>query len=194
MKNRRNTDAVEVAPNTLVAARVVESAGRVAQAFEAVKGEIEKQLKSPRKRRPELAKEDGEAMLARLRQGGGVPFPGVRSRPSCVSRCAACPRKRSAPSSRRQPTSCRPMPACNCRTMAVYMIYQDRQGAKPLERATTIRSAACCRRVIRATRAQEDFNAYLAALRQRYKRRRSTSRRLLENGELSGAINPQACC
>ncbi len=70
LKNKRNTEAVEVAPGTQVSARVIEHKPATLQALEAVKGEIEKQL--IREEAARLAIKDGEAKLARLAKGEAV--------------------------------------------------------------------------------------------------------------------------
>lgn len=68
IKNRRNTETVEVSPNTLVAARVAEHKPAVLQPFETVKADIENRLK--REEAHVLAKKAGEAKLEALRKGG----------------------------------------------------------------------------------------------------------------------------
>src|SRR6266852_2638844 len=79
IKNKRNTDAIEVAPNTLVAARVTEHQPAAQRKFEEVKGEIAEGLR--RRAAAELAHRDGEAKLAGLRKGGdaGVKWGPVRT-------------------------------------------------------------------------------------------------------------------
>lgn len=67
VKNKRNTEAVEVAPNTLVAARILEHKPATMQAFETVKGNVEALLK--RKEAQGQAKKDGEAKLEALKKG-----------------------------------------------------------------------------------------------------------------------------
>ena len=66
--NRRNTEAVEVAPNTLVAARVVDYKAATVQPLEAVAEAIGKLL--VRQEAVKLAAADGEAKLAELAKGG----------------------------------------------------------------------------------------------------------------------------
>ena len=68
VKTRRNTDAVEVAPNVLVAARVLEHQPAAQKKFEDVRGEIEQALR--RAEAAKLAQREGEAKLATLRKGG----------------------------------------------------------------------------------------------------------------------------
>jgi peptidyl-prolyl cis-trans isomerase D len=82
IKNRRNTDAIEVAPSTLVAARVLEHQPAAQRAFDEVKGEIAEQLR--RREASALALKEGQAKLEQLRKGedAGVKW----SAPRVVSR------------------------------------------------------------------------------------------------------------
>ena len=68
LQNKRNTDAIEVAPNTLVAARVVEHQPAKQRELAEVKDEIAAQLR--RQQALEAAHKDGEAKLAELKKGG----------------------------------------------------------------------------------------------------------------------------
>jgi peptidyl-prolyl cis-trans isomerase D len=70
LKNKRNTEAVEVAPGTLVSARVLEHKPAALQPLEAVRGEIEKRLM--REEAAALAIKDGEEKLSLLGQGKAV--------------------------------------------------------------------------------------------------------------------------
>ena len=70
LKNKRNSEAVEVAPGTLVSARVTEHKPAALQPLDAVKGDIEKRL--IREEAASLAIKDGEAKLARLTKGEAV--------------------------------------------------------------------------------------------------------------------------
>lgn len=65
--HKRNTDAVEVAPGTLVAARVAEHQPAAQRPFEQVKGEIAETLR--RREAAELARKEGERKLEALRKG-----------------------------------------------------------------------------------------------------------------------------
>ncbi len=79
---KRNTDAIEVAPNTLVAARVVEHQPAAQRKFEDVKAEIAQLLRQHEA--SEMAYKDGMAKLEALRRGED---PGVRwGPPRSVSR------------------------------------------------------------------------------------------------------------
>ena len=79
LKNRRNTDAIEVAPNTLVAARVVEHQSAKQREFKEVKDEIVELLRG--RKASELAYKDGVARLERLKKGedAGVTWGPAKS-------------------------------------------------------------------------------------------------------------------
>jgi peptidyl-prolyl cis-trans isomerase D len=82
LQAKRNTDAIEVAPATLVAARVLEHQPAAERKFEEVKGEITELLR--RRQAAELAQKEGAAKLEQLRQGADA---GVKwSAPKTVSR------------------------------------------------------------------------------------------------------------
>ena len=67
---KRNTEAIEIAPNTLMAARVIEHKPAAPRAFADVKNEIFNQLQ--KKGASELAAKEGQARLAELQQGKAV--------------------------------------------------------------------------------------------------------------------------
>ncbi|MFJ5445206.1 SurA N-terminal domain-containing protein [Methylobacillus methanolivorans] len=67
LKEKRNTEAVEVSPNNLISARVAEYKPAAARSFEEVKTGIEDFLKQ--EKASKLAKEKGETALADLRAG-----------------------------------------------------------------------------------------------------------------------------
>ncbi len=75
IKAKRNTAAVEVAPNDLVAARVLEQKPAELRPLDAVKGDIERRLQ--REEALKLVKADGEAKLKDLQAGKdvGVKWP-----------------------------------------------------------------------------------------------------------------------
>ncbi len=84
-KNKRNTEAVEIATNTLVAARALESKPAVVRPFEEVEKGIIARL--TREEAGKLAMKDGEAKLAALKLGKAtdVKWPALLS----VSRASA---------------------------------------------------------------------------------------------------------
>jgi len=67
LKNKRNSEAIEIAPNMLIAARVVEHEPAAQRPFADVQAEIVRQL--TQEKAIVLAKQDGEAKLAQLRKG-----------------------------------------------------------------------------------------------------------------------------
>ena len=70
VKAKRNTSAVEVAPNTLVAARVIEHKPAELRPLDAVKADIERRLQ--RQEALKLAKAEGEAKLKEVLSGKGA--------------------------------------------------------------------------------------------------------------------------
>ena len=70
VKDKRNTDAIEVAPNTLVAARILEYKPAANKPLETVKGEIESRLRT--EQAAVLAAKKGQADVTELQQGKGV--------------------------------------------------------------------------------------------------------------------------
>ncbi len=68
LKNKRNTEAVEIAPNTLLSARIIEYKPAARKPFENVKAEIEGLLRA--QRAATLAREAGNKQLRALREGG----------------------------------------------------------------------------------------------------------------------------
>jgi len=74
LQAKRNTEAIEVAPNMLMAARVIESKAATPRPFDEVKDEIRRQLE--RKAASELAQTAGKEKLALLEAGkdAGVGF------------------------------------------------------------------------------------------------------------------------
>jgi peptidyl-prolyl cis-trans isomerase D len=85
LQSKRNTEAIEVAPNTLMAARVVDYKPAVPRPFDEVKAEIRRQLEH--RAASELAQQAGKAKLALLEAGKdaglsfGKPVAVVRNRP-----------------------------------------------------------------------------------------------------------------
>jgi peptidyl-prolyl cis-trans isomerase D len=67
LKNKRNTEAVEIAPNLLVAARLADYKPATQKTFESVEQDIIRRL--TREQSAALAKQEGEAKLKALREG-----------------------------------------------------------------------------------------------------------------------------
>jgi peptidyl-prolyl cis-trans isomerase D len=79
IEKRRNTDAIEVAPATLVAARVADHQPAAQRKFEEVRAEIVEMLR--RREAAELARKEGAAKLEQLRKGAdaGVKWGPART-------------------------------------------------------------------------------------------------------------------
>jgi peptidyl-prolyl cis-trans isomerase D len=70
LKEKRNTEAIEISPNNLVAARTVEYTPEAPRSFDEVKGGIESLLKA--EAASKLAQQKGEALVADLKAGKAV--------------------------------------------------------------------------------------------------------------------------
>lgn len=68
IKNKRNTEAVEIAPNMLISGRVVEYKPAAKRPFDEVKAAIKEIVKMTEA--AELAKREGEARIAKLKESG----------------------------------------------------------------------------------------------------------------------------
>lgn len=82
VKDKRNTEAIEVAPNTLVSARVTEHKPASRKPFDEVKRQIVARIQ--REEAAALAAKEGQALLAKLRSGEAVNLDWIG--PSLVSR------------------------------------------------------------------------------------------------------------
>ncbi|MBK9446776.1 MAG: SurA N-terminal domain-containing protein [Betaproteobacteria bacterium] len=164
IKNKRNTDAVEVVQNTLVAARVAEHKPAAIRAFDTVRADIETMLKS--KEASALAKRRGDDRLAELKSGSDkLNWALVKN----VSRLQG---KQVAPEALRAifRADTQKLPAyvgVELPSNGGYALYKI-MAVKPLDKLDESKQ-----RVLQndytAMAAQEDFAAYLAGLRQRYK-------------------------
>jgi peptidyl-prolyl cis-trans isomerase D len=67
IQGKRNTEAIEIGPNTLIAARIVEYKAAAPRPFDEIKGELRQQL--VRKAASDLASEAGRAKIALLNEG-----------------------------------------------------------------------------------------------------------------------------
>lgn len=163
LNDRRNTEAVEVAPGTLVAARVIENKPATVQPFEEVRAGLEKSLALREAAR--LAAEEGRRQLDELRQG----------RPAKVSW--------SAPQlvTRDDPPKDIPEPVLqqafrmDAGKLPAYSGVDSPRGAYVLLRVSRVREAAdvppekakALADQLRLVQGQEAMTAYIAGLRQR---------------------------
>ncbi len=166
VKNRRNTEAIEVAPNTLVSARVVDYKPASVQPLEAVAPNIEKLL--TRQEAAKLAVKDGGDKLAKLAKGEKADL--VWGAPRVVARAYA---PDLSPDAVRAVFSAdvAHLPAyAGTEVPNGYALYRITQvkpyaavaGAEP-PRAKALRAR------YRQTVAEAEFGDWLATLRERYK-------------------------
>ncbi|MEN9358262.1 MAG: hypothetical protein RL695_2433, partial [Pseudomonadota bacterium] len=178
IKNKRNTEAIEVAPNTLLAARVLEHMPAKQMSFESVKPAIEKRLVHDEASK--LAQKDGEQRLARLSKGESVTTEWGAAQN--VSRAEAG--KLPADALRaifKTPVAHLPAYAGLTQPDGSYALYRISQ-VKPYEvsagnEALTQRLRQNYARIV----AEEEFSAWLAALRGKFPAEINKS--LLENKE-----------
>lgn len=163
IKNKRNTEAVEVAPNTLVSARIVEYKAAALQPFESLKADIERMLVE--REAQKLAAADGEARLATLRKGEDKEAWGVARQVSRMDARMLPPP--AVPVVFRMPTDKLPSYAGVEIAGTGYLLYRlNRIDAG--EKLDDIRRQGLLGQ-LRTLSAQEDVQMYLSALRSRYK-------------------------
>lgn len=164
VKNQRNTDAVEVAQNTLAAARVVEHKPAAVRPFDSVRADIEAMLKA--KEAAALARSRGEAMLAAMKGGDD------KTKWALVKSVSRLQGKQVPPAAlqaifRADVATLPAYAGVELPNNGGYALYKI-VAVKPLEKVDADR-----RRVLQseytALVAQEDFAAYLSGLRQRAK-------------------------
>ncbi len=163
VKNRRNTEAVEIAPNTLVAARIVDYKPATLQPFDSVKGSIETLLR--RQEAQALARKDGEARLEALRKGNdNLNWGAVKSVSRLDPRQIPQP---AAPTVFKMDTSKLPAYAGVDLPGAGYALFKL-VGVNAGDALDDARKQALLRQ-LNTLEAQEEVQSYLAALRSRYK-------------------------
>jgi len=165
LKNKRNTDAIEVSPNTLVAARVLESRPAELRTMESVKAEIEKKLVA--KEAARLAQKDGEAKLAGLSKG--EPIALSWSPPQSIVRQ---PMRGLAPQAQRAifKATADKLPAYAGAALpnGEYVLYRISQVSSGAAKGAGDPRVKAQRAQLAQLSGTEDFNAYLSALRERY--------------------------
>ncbi len=164
VKTRRNTDAVEVAPNVLVAARVLEHQPASQKKFEEVRCEIEQALR--RAEAAKLAHKEGQAKLAALRKAGDTGVKWAAAKP--VSRRSP----QGVPS-----TALRQIQAADASKLPAYvgaergeegyMLYKVVRLLEPEPKPDAQKTADFQRAAQRA--GAEQLEAYVASLRARAK-------------------------
>ncbi len=164
VKNRRNTQAVETAPNTLVSARVIEQQPASVKSFDTVKEDIEKKLGLAAGEK--MAKERGEASIAKLRAGEAAALNW--SPPQDVARVQAQgPAAEMVRAIFNAPTQ--KLPAYLGFTMpnGAYAVFRISAVKQPKEALDPARIEAI-KAQLDQTMSQDDFAAYIASLRKRF--------------------------
>jgi peptidyl-prolyl cis-trans isomerase D len=171
VKNKRNTEAVEVAPSTLVAARVLEHAPAAVKPFDEVKADVEKMLKA--REMTALAKKTGESTLAELKQGGPAANKLAWSAVKTVSRIRGGEVPRAVIQTVFK-ADVQTLPAyAGSEIDGDYVVYKIVK-VNPLEKVDEAQRKAL-QTEYGAIVAQEELAAYLTALRARYKININTS-------------------
>lgn len=163
IKNKRNTEAVEIAPNTLAAARIVEYKPAALQPFESVKAEIETVLRNEEAFK--LAVADGQARLAELKKGEDKQTWGAAKRVSRMEASRLPPP--AVPAVFRMNTDKLPSYAGVEIRGTGYMLYRLNK-VEAGEKLDDVRRQGLLGQ-LRTLAAQEDMQMYVSALRSRYK-------------------------
>lgn len=164
IKNRRNTQAIETAPNTLVSARVIEQLPPSVRPFDTVQQDIEKKLSFEAGRK--LALERGESSLTKLRGGEEVPLswspPQDISRSQAQGSTAVMVRAIfNAPADKLPAYLGFPMDNGGYAVFRISAVKQPKEALDPA-RVDAIKAQ------LEQTVSQDDFAAYLASLRKEY--------------------------
>jgi peptidyl-prolyl cis-trans isomerase D len=161
--NKRNTEAIEVAPNTLISARVLEHKAAALRPLDTVSDEIRKKLTLDKA--AELAHKDGEEKLSRLAKGERVDISW--SSPRDITRQGDAKIPPEAVRSIFKPDAAR-LPAYSGTALpsGPYLLYRVVSAKQPPAKDDALTKSL--RAQYERVRAEDDFSAYLAALKERY--------------------------
>ena len=165
LKSKRNTEAIEVAPNVLLSARVAEYQAASSRPFVEVRGDIEAALKT--QEAAALARQAGETKLSALQQGG-TEAKADWGPLKIVSRLE----RQQLPVAALQAVfraDVQKLPTYVGTEVAggTYVLYQISKVSQPAVVDEKRREAL--QREYSTVLGQEDFAAYLSGLRSRYK-------------------------
>ncbi|KAB2970173.1 SurA N-terminal domain-containing protein [Zoogloea sp.] len=164
VKNKRNTDAVEVAKGTLVTARVVEHKPASVKPFEEVKADIEKVLTL--EQAVVLAEKDGEAKLAKLGKGEALDLQWSAAHP--IQRVDQRIPPEVLRTIFRAPVDKLPAYA-GAKVQGVgYVLFRIEKVTRPVASGKDDPRLQALRQQYGRVLAEEEFSAYLGALRKRY--------------------------
>jgi peptidyl-prolyl cis-trans isomerase D len=158
VQNKRNTDAIEVAPATLVAARVLEYQPAAQRSLDEVKQDLGETLR--RREASTLAQKDGMAKLERLRKGDGAGL--TWGAPRTVSRRDA---------KGLQPDLARQAVAADVSKLPAYVGVPSQDGGYVLLRISKVIEAEAAEKAAdagqraAATLGTAQYQAYVASLR-----------------------------
>jgi peptidyl-prolyl cis-trans isomerase D len=164
IKNNRNTEAVEVSPNVLVAARVVEHKPAAVQLLEVVTPTIEKFL--AHQEATKLAARDGADKLALLAKGEKADL--TWSAPHTVVRAQAANLSADAVKAVFRADAGKLPAYAGLDSPAGYIVYRISQVKPYVASAATQQEALALRNRYRRVVAEEELGAWQAALRDRF--------------------------
>lgn len=165
IKNKRNTEAVEVGPNTLIAARVLEHKPAQVQTLDAVRAGVEKQLTL--EEAAKLAQKDGADKLARLLKGENVTL--AWSAPKSISRAASAPGMSAEGVRAAFKLAADKLPRYTGMKSADggFALYKL-EAVKPAQIKADDPRLGAMRGQLARLYAEEEFGAYIAALKERH--------------------------
>jgi len=167
IKNKRNTEAIEVAPNTLVSAHVLEHMPSKLMSFDSVKLAIEKRL--AHEEATKLAQKEGEQRLSRLEKGEAVT----------IEWDTAQSLTRAEGKTQTNPEALRAVFKANTAHLPAYVGVAQPDGSYALYRISEVKPYVAStanegqtqnlRQTYARIVAEEEFAAWLSALRSRFK-------------------------
>lgn len=164
LKNKRNTDAIEVAKGTLVTARVVEHKPASVKAFEEVKADIEKVLTL--EEAVVLAEKDGVDKLAKLGKGEALELQWGAAHP--IQRVDQRIPPEVLRTIFRAPVDKLPAYA-GAKVQGIgYVLFRIEKVTRPVASGKDDPRMQALRQQYGRVLAEEEFSAYLGALRKRY--------------------------
>lgn len=164
VKNKRNTDAVEVAKGTLVTARVVEHKPASIKAFEEVKADIDKVLTL--EEAVVLAEKDGVEKLAKLGKGEALELQWGAAHP--IQRVDQRIPPEVLRTIFRAPVEKLPAYAGAKVPGVGYVLFRIEKVTRPVASGKDDPRMQALRQQYGRVLAEEEFSAYLGALRKRY--------------------------
>ena len=164
VKNKRNTDAVDVGKGVLVAARVVDAKPAALRPFDEVKADIEKVL--IQEEAVVLAGKDGEKKLAQLNKGEAVTLDWSPSHPLKRMEQGIPPEVLRAIF--RAPSDKLPSYAGVTLPGAGYVLFRVEKVTRPTSTGANDPRLQAIKQQYSRLLAEQDFSAYVSALRKRY--------------------------